>query len=103
MLNEKVMTMSNGKVMIVILTVGLIRKTSLYKMSYFPEQHTRSKNKIKFKLDFSNYTTKSDYTKFKVGLFGKKTHTCEGVAHIRVMDELEKQLFIKKKTVKVGK
>ena len=28
-------------------------------MSYFPEQYSHSKNKIKFKLDLSNYATKS--------------------------------------------
>ena len=38
--------MSNGKVMIIPLTVGLIKKISLYKMSYFPEPYTRGKNKI---------------------------------------------------------
>ena len=29
-------------------------------MSYFLELHTRSKSKIKVKLDLSNYATKSD-------------------------------------------
>ena len=29
-------------------------------MSYFPEPYTRSKNKTKAELDFSNYATKSD-------------------------------------------
>ena len=29
-------------------------------MSYFPEPYTLSKSKIKFKLDSSNYSTKSD-------------------------------------------
>ena len=38
--------MSNGKVMIILLTVGLIKKISLYKMSYFPEPYTRSKKKV---------------------------------------------------------
>ena len=37
--------MSNGKVIIIPLTVGLIKKRFLYKMSYFPEQRT-NKNKI---------------------------------------------------------
>ena len=52
--------MSNGKVKIVILTAGLIKKISLYKMSYFPELCTLNKNKIKVELDLSNYVTKSD-------------------------------------------
>ena len=29
-------------------------------MSYFPETHTNSKNKIKFELDLPSYATKSD-------------------------------------------
>ena len=39
--------MSNGKVMIILLTVGLIKKISFKKISYFPEPYTRSKNKKK--------------------------------------------------------
>ena len=39
--------MSNGNAMIIHLTVGLIKKTLLYKMSYFPELHDHSKNEIK--------------------------------------------------------
>ena len=42
------------------LTVGLIEKISLYKMSYFPEAYSWSKKKIKIGLDLSNYATKSD-------------------------------------------
>ena len=38
--------MLNGKAMIIVLTVGLIKKISLYKMSYFPGAHTHSKSKI---------------------------------------------------------
>ena len=38
--------MSNGKPMIILLTVGLAKKISLYKMSYFTELYARSKNKI---------------------------------------------------------
>ena len=32
-------------------------------MSYFPEPYTSSKNKIKVRLDLSNYVTKSDLKK----------------------------------------
>ena len=46
--------------MIIHLIVGLIKKILLYKMSFFPEPYTRSKNKIKIELDFSDYATKSD-------------------------------------------
>ena len=51
--------MLSGKVMIIHLIVGLI-KISLYKMSYFPELYTGSKNKIKVQLNLSNHATKFD-------------------------------------------
>ena len=50
--------MSNGKVMIVRLIVGLIKKILLYKMSFFLEPCSRNKNKVKVELDLSNYATK---------------------------------------------
>ena len=37
--------MLNGKIMIIVLTIGLMKKISLYKMSYFPEPYTHSKSK----------------------------------------------------------
>ena len=37
--------MLNGKAAIILLTVGLIKMIALYKMSYFPQPHTRSKRK----------------------------------------------------------
>ena len=46
--------MSNGKAMIVFLTVGLMKKALFYKISYFPEPHTHSKNKIEVELELSN-------------------------------------------------
>ena len=45
----------NGKATTILLTVGLIKKISLYRMRYLPEPHTHSKNKIEDELDFSNY------------------------------------------------
>ena len=51
--------MSNGKVMAILLTVGLMKKLLLYKMSYFKEPYT-SKNKIELELGLSNYAAKSD-------------------------------------------
>ena len=51
--------MLNGKVMIICFIAGQIKKISLYKMSYFPERYSHSKNKIKLKIDLSNYATKS--------------------------------------------
>ena len=54
---------SNGKDMIIHLTVGLLKMVQLRKISYFPELYTWSKSKIKVKLNFSNYATKSDLKK----------------------------------------
>ena len=50
--------LSNGKVMINLLTVGLIKKILLYKMSCFLEPYTHCKNRTKVKLDLSNCKTK---------------------------------------------
>ena len=68
--------MSNGKVMIIHLIVGLIKKILLYKLSYFPDPYTHSKNEIKVEVDFSNFATKSDVknaTGFDTSLFAKNT------------------------------
>ena len=45
-------------IMIIHVIVGLTKKILLYKMFYFPEPYTRSKNKIKAELDLSNHVTK---------------------------------------------
>ena len=52
--------MSNGKVMIINFIFVLIKKISLYKMSYFPEPYTRTKKK-KVELGLSKYAIKSDW------------------------------------------
>ena len=52
--------MLNGKIMIIHLIVGLMKKILLYKMSYFLEPYTDSKNKGNVELDLSNNATKSD-------------------------------------------
>ena len=54
--------MSNGKAVIILLLVVLIKKILLHKRSYFPQTYTRCINKIKVELDLSNYATKSDLT-----------------------------------------
>ena len=52
--------MSNGKVIIIHLIVGLIKKT-LYKMSqYFPKPYEPFGGDINVKVDLSNYATKAD-------------------------------------------
>ena len=53
--------MSNGRAMIIFLTVGLIKKISLYKLSYFPEPNTLSKSQIEVELDLETYAAKSDW------------------------------------------
>ena len=52
---------SNGKVMIIRLIVGLIKKISLHEMKCFPEPYTCSKSKIKAELGSSNHVRKSDF------------------------------------------
>ena len=42
--------MSNGKTITILLTVGLIKKIYFYKMGYFPQPYTHSKNKIEVEL-----------------------------------------------------
>ena len=49
--------MSNGKSMRIHLTVVLIKKISLHKISYFREPYTPSKNEMKAELDLSNFET----------------------------------------------
>ena len=45
------------------LIVGLIKKYCYVKMDYFPDPYTRSKIKIKIKLDLFNHATKSNWKK----------------------------------------
>ena len=68
--------MLNGKALIILLIVGLINTMQLYKISFLPELHTHSKNKIEIELDLSNYATKSDLkiaTDVNTSDFAKKT------------------------------
>ena len=52
--------MSNGRVMIILLIVGLIKKT-LYKMSQnFPKPYEPFGEDINVTVDLSNYATKDD-------------------------------------------
>ena len=53
--------MSNGKGMIFVLIVGLIKKPHIIKSSkYFPEQFRSFGENISAKVDLSNNTTKTD-------------------------------------------
>ena len=66
--------MWNGRVMIIRLMAGQIKKISLKwvksnKMSYFPEWYSHIKSKIKIEWALPNYSTKSDLKG------GTSTHT----------------------------
>ena len=51
----------NGKVMIIPLTVKLIKKMSIYKMSqYFPKPFQCSGGNMNVELSLSNYATEAD-------------------------------------------
>ena len=52
--------MSNGKVILILLTVGLIKQILLYEMSYFPESCTHKISKIQRELDLPDYAIKSN-------------------------------------------
>ena len=53
--------MSTRKAMIIALTVGLIKRISLYQMSqYFPEPYECSGGNVNLELDLSNYATKGN-------------------------------------------
>ena len=54
--------MLNGKAMIIILTVGLIKKDAVYMSEYFPEPKP-SGGRVKVELALSNYAKKSRFKK----------------------------------------
>ena len=60
--------MLNGKDVLILLIVELIKKVLLYKMSYFPEPYTCNNNKTEVELDLSNYAKKNIGFAKKVGL-----------------------------------
>ena len=82
----------NGKAMIIRLIVGSIKKILLYKMSYFPEPYTRSKNKIKVDLDLSNNSTKDDLKNVigvEASYFSKKTWLASLKTMVDKLDKLD--------------
>ena len=46
-----------GKTMPIQWIAGMIKTLSLYKMTYYPQSDSLSKNKIKVELDLANYST----------------------------------------------
>ena len=66
----------NGKVMIIILIVGLIKKT-YYKMSYYLTDYKPRNSNVKVELDLKNYGTKKklkNITHVDTSSFGMKTN-----------------------------
>ena len=47
--------MSDGKIILLHLIDGLIKKIYLSKMSFFPESYTHDKSKIEVEVNLSNY------------------------------------------------
>ena len=53
--------MSSGKIMIIPLAAGKVKK--IYKISYFPKPYSHSRNKINVELDLSTYATNFELSK----------------------------------------
>ena len=53
--------MLSDKVMIILLTAGLMKKMSLYKMILFFKLYSYNKSKTKVELGLSNYATESNF------------------------------------------
>ena len=75
--------------MIILSTVGSIKKILFYKMSYFPEPYTHSKKKIKVELDLYNYVTKSDFKNATGGDILKFSKNADLACLKREIDELD--------------
>ena len=52
--------MSNGKVMIIVLIVGLIKRSHMKMSQYFPKPFRSFGGNINVKVNLSNYVTKTD-------------------------------------------
>ena len=90
--------MLNGKAMIILLMVGLIKKT-YYKMSYVPTYSKVEEEIVSVILNISNYVTQKEFkslTKVDTSDFALKTNVAEikkkvdgiDVAMINSIDEL---------------
>ena len=96
--------MSNGKAMIILLTVGLIKKT-YYKMSYVPTYSEVEEEIISVTLNLKNYVTQKEFkslTKVDTSNFALKTNVAEfkkkvdgiDVAKINSIDEIQGKNYI---------
>ena len=63
--------MLNGKATMILLKIVLIKKISLYKMSYFPVPYSICKKKMKVLLGLSNYATENQQVFIKQILLKK--------------------------------
>ena len=52
-----------GKTMPIQWIAGMTERLSLYKMTYYPQSNSLSKNKIKVELDLANCSTQSEVKK----------------------------------------
>ena len=53
--------MSNGKVIIILLIAGLIKRTFYKKSQYFPKPYRSFDGNVKVELDLSSYAIKFDF------------------------------------------
>ena len=91
--------MSNAEATRILLIIRLIKKIFFYKMGYFPEPYTHSKNKIEVKLDFPNYAKRSDLKSAK-GLDTSKFSNYTDLAHLK--SDVDKSDIDKLKNVPSG-
>ena len=96
--------MSNGKAMVILLIVGLIKKT-YYKMSYVPTYSEVEEEIVSGTLNLSNYVTQKEFkslTKVDTSDFALKTNVVEiknkvdgiDVAKINSIDKLQGKNYI---------
>ena len=96
--------MSNGKVMIIVLTVGLIKKTH-YKMSYVPAYSEVEEEIVSVALNLSNFVTQKEFknvTKVDASNFTLKTNVAEikkkvdgiDIDKINGIDELQGKNYV---------
>ena len=82
--------MSNGKVMIVRLIVGLIKRHYIKISEYFPKPfNSHFGDSIKVKLDLSNYATKADINniaRINTSNFASKTNLANLITEVDILD-----------------
>ena len=92
--------MSNGKVTIILSTVGLIKRT-YYKMSYVPTYSEVKDEIVSVTLNLSNYVTQNKFknvTNVNISDFALKTNVAEikkkvDSIDVAKLDELQEQIM----------